>query len=73
MMRFREMFCVVVGVVGGTRAPVVPELLPVGAVPHPPVLHVHQLSCFGLQIFADETEGRSVVGLNRCRWLLVSQ
>ena len=36
------------------RSPVIPELLLVRPIPHPPIAHVRRLGLLGLQILGDE-------------------
>ena len=72
MVRCWMMFCPVVGVVCGTRAPEKSKLFLDVAIPQPVETHVHGFGAFWLYPFVEDAFGSGIVDLDRGGWLFVS-
>jgi hypothetical protein len=73
MVRCRMMFCPVVGIVCGARAPIKSDLLLIDAAILQPVeTHIHGFGTFWLHLFVDDAFGGGIVNLNGGGRLFVS-
>ena len=61
----------VVGVIVGSRAPEVAELLLCGAAAQPVEFHIHRLEPLAGDIVGHDSKHSGVIRLHRCRWLSV--